>query len=354
MPSIRKTFRKELSELKRAYIWGLHKAGKSIRDIAADAQVPKSTVSDTLALIRQNQADRVDNIFKSKPRSGAPSTISERGKRHLIRHAIANRKDTLEVLSTSAKTGYTVSRHLIRKTLRFHGYNRRKARKKPFISSTNKKKRLDFIKANQYTPWSLVCWSDEVYFYTGEDKTTAYVTRTSGEEFKEECLQATFKSGREAVGFWACFMGPEKGPIVSIPRGCRLNRQEYLDLIFLPYFLPFYLKMRTKYGSGVRIQEDNASYHSGGLIDKFKTAAAVKSLVWPPQSPDLSPIENIWWEMKIQIGRRRHKIKGRAAMATAVVETWAQLSTEVLVKYVNTMPKRIGLLEKARGGPIKY
>ena len=102
------------------------------------------------------------------------------------------------------------------------------------------------------------------------------------------------------------------------------------------------------------MQEDGAAFHHGGLLEKFKVVAAVRRLEWPPQSPDLSPIENIWREMKVIIGRQRHKVKNRQEMEGIIREVWRGFTAEVFMKYTNTMTKRMQLLKKARGGPIKY
>lgn len=83
-------------------------------------------------------------------------------------------------------------------------------------------------------------------------------------------------------------------------------------------------------------------------------AGDVQKLPWPAQSPDLSPIENLWREMKVRISARRHKFKTVAEFKTAIMEVWESLDSDVLMKYTDTMPKRLGMLKKAKGGSIKY
>ena len=85
-----------------------------------------------------------------------------------------------------------------------------------------------------------------------------------------------------------------------------------------------------------------------------KKAAEIRVLEWPPQSPDLSPIENIWHYMKVRIGAKRHRIKNVQQMAEAIREAWEQIPVEVFVKLANSMPKRMDLLRQSKGGPIKY
>ena len=146
---IEKEYRQELSPEKRAFIWGLFQGGQSGRSIATKLSLPKSTISNTIALVRENLAAGAQNPFKSRPRSGRPNLLATRACRALIRHACHHRFDTLQALATPSKSGQQISRYTVRKTLKAVGRFRRKARKKPFISKVNKKKRLEFCKANK-------------------------------------------------------------------------------------------------------------------------------------------------------------------------------------------------------------
>ena len=74
---------------------------------------------------------------------------------------------------------------------------------------------------------------------------------------------------------------------------------------------------------------------------------------WPPQSPDLNPIEHLWTELKRRL---------RAApTATSIDELWERVQrewwavdSEECLKLVGTMPKRISDAIKAQGGYTKW
>lgn len=149
-------------------------------------------------------------------------------------------------------------------------------------------------------------------------------------------------------------MGPERGPIVFLEKSTKLDGQRYRDEIFIPHFLPFYLRMRTKYGPGVVLQEDGAPYHRFSGRKLWIEAGDVQVLPWPSQSPDLSPIENLWREMKHRITLKRHKATSADDFKAVIKEVWEGLDAEVLMKYTNTMYRRLDLIKKAKGGSIKY
>lgn len=133
-----------------------------------------------------------------------------------------------------------------------------------------------------------------------------------------------------------------------------MNQHKYHDEVLKPHFVPFYKKMARKYGKDVVMQEDGAGYHHTKMLLAFKARMKVKTLVWPPQSPDLSPIENVWKQMKDRIARRRHRIRTIGEMEVALRYEWAHIKEELLVTLVESMPRRMAAMKKAKGGSTKY
>lgn len=80
----------------------------------------------------------------------------------------------------------------------------------------------------------------------------------------------------------------------------------------------------------------------------------VKRLRWPAQSPDLSPIENLWKQIKVIIGKMRHKIRNIGMMERALAEVWPTIKKEALLKLNASMPKRLAACIKNKGGTTKY
>ena len=110
---------KELTEDERAFIVGMAKGGASITKIATETKRSRGTVATILRTFR------ICGNVKTLKRSGRPSALAKKWG------------------STISKT---VSVRTTRRRLKSLGYNGRLARKKPFISRKNLKKRMEWGK----------------------------------------------------------------------------------------------------------------------------------------------------------------------------------------------------------------
>ena len=71
-------------------------------------------------------------------------------------------------------------------------------------------------------------------------------------------------------------------------------------------------------------------------------------MVWPPQSPDLSPIEKVWDYLDIQV-RARNPTNVKQ-LWQYLQEEWGQINSDYLLKLLNRMPKICNAVIKAKGG----
>ncbi|GFS98922.1 transposable element Tc1 transposase [Trichonephila clavipes] len=106
---------------------------------------------------------------------------------------------------TSRIMGRSVSAETVRNVIRHTGYSSRIARKKPFISLQNQKKRLEFAKAHQLKTdnfWKKVIFSDESKFNIFGTDGRRTVWRKQNTALDPKNLRPTVKHGGGSVMFW--------------------------------------------------------------------------------------------------------------------------------------------------------
>ena len=99
--------------------------------------------------------------------------------------------------------------------------------------------------------------------------------------------------------------------------------------------------------------QDNARPHVDTKVQEFLTENRVRVMNWPPQSPDLNPIENLWAEVKRSV-RKKEKPSNLKELDTLVKRAWREIPPELCRRLIASMPDRVNACIEAKGGPLKY
>ncbi len=156
------------------------------------------------------------------------------------------------------------------------------------------------------------------------------------------CLVSTVQAGGGGVMVWGIFSWHNFGPLVPIEH--HLNATAYPSVV-ADHVHPF---MTTVYpSSDGSFQQDNAPCHKAQIIldwflEHFNEFTLLK---WPPQSPDINPIEHLWdvVEQEICIMELRD----------AIMSLWTKISEECFQHLVESIPQIIKAVLKAKGGPTR-
>ncbi len=124
--------------------------------------------------------------------------------------------------------------------------------------------------------------------------------------------------------------------------------------IFADHVHPF---MTTVYpSSDGYFQQDNASWHKAQIISDWfhEHDNEFTLLKWPPQSPDLHPIEHLWYVVEREIRNMDVQPTNLQQLCDAIMSIWTKISEECFQHLVKSVPWRIKAVLKAKGGPTQY
>lgn len=237
------------------------------------------------------------------------------------------------------------------------------------ISEVTKKKRLQFCKKNWKTNWGSVAFSDRVkiaFNYPGAKVRKVTWLR------KGEKRQATRVNHAKVVNLYAAITkyGVTGVHIVTGTSGhkttfCNKKNQEASNITSDEYKVVLKTTIlpggRTIF-SGVGIstwtlQQDNDPTHrvAREVISEWnsKHSSSVQLLEpWPPNSPDLNPIENVWAYVQKRVNELG--CNSFQEFKDAVVREVQSVPKRVLVNLVGSLKKRMEACVEAGGDRTKY
>ena len=106
---------------------------------------------------------------------------------------------------------------------------------------------------------------------------------------------------------------------------------------------------------------DGAKVHTARIVTAILNEMGVEVMIWPPYSPDLNLIENLWAIMKREIYKLYPELEFAPdtvatleALVSAAREAWHAIDSSVLYNLSVTMPHRVKAVIAAKGWYTKY
>ena len=326
-----------------------HKDGLKPKEIAEKTGVKQRTVYN---LVRKFEAEGGDAVPSHGHGGGRPRKITKRGLGVLKRQlrgtpTLTARKlkehNPLLLGETSIRT--------IQESLHREGYRKKKCLRKPLLTKAHRKKRRAF--ALNYKGWGLnewreVLWSDEATFFVSDAKgKTAW--RAPDDDPLSEKLLATSVKYPPYIMVWGSFGYGGLGELVILPRNETVNKEVYYTLLNL------HLESSFEKSSTSIFQQDGAPAHTSKFVTSWLEDCSIDYIKdWPGNSPDLSPIENLWAIIKAHL--RDRDTSTIAKLEVAVRECWDALDPEILRNLADSVPKRLRkcLSRKRKSDVTKY
>ena len=126
-----------------------------------------------------------------------------------------------------------------------------------------------------------------------------------------------------------------------------MNGQKYLDL------LKNKLELHMAVHKCSVFMQKGAPCHRAKIVTQFLKAQKINILDWSGNSPDLNPIENLWTILKNKVSERQPT--NAKMLEQAIKEVWVRdISPAYCRNLVESMPRRLEAVIKAKDGPTKY
>ncbi|GBM22014.1 Transposable element Tc1 transposase [Araneus ventricosus] len=150
---------------------------------------------------------------------------------------------------------------------------------------------------------------------------------------------------------WGTFSWAALGPVVVVEQ--TMKAANYLSIIADQ--LHPYMAVVFPTGNGI-FQQDNAPCHKARIVLKWfeEHTDEFHLMSWSPNSPDLNPMEHIWDVMERHLRAQTPPSQNISTLFYSCLDIWYNLSPVMYQKLVASMPRRIAVILKPKGGATRY
>ena len=327
----------------RLQIRGLLRAGCSLQETAEKVGCALSTVKMWKKRFQTGETE------EDRPHSGRPIELTAAKRRAIVGTQKKRGQSTRKLGKKHGVSKDTVNRVL--KDAGLKPFHQQKVQK---ISESGKRKRVEFAKANKKARWDLTLMTDETEVDLNPQRNTKndVVWAASSESVPAQEVQQWAPSVRLWAG--ACSFGKTK---LYFYEGT-LNGEAYRRILkkALPDIESLFPNRLKK---AWIFQHDGASAHKDKLTNEWLKKNVPNFITsgptgkWPPTSPDLNWIEDLWGIITEKLKNYSAPPKNINQLKARLRQCWAAISIETLQKCAASMPKRLQQVIDDKGEALR-
>jgi transposase len=322
----------------------LHKEGLT------PAQIVRKTKFERHFVQRWIRRYEATGTVADAPRLGRPSVMTRKLKARVLRLAIDKQRRSLRRVAAMLKQRQNSSGpsyETVRRTLQqagAHPYHRTVI---PRVTARQAQRRRAFATKYRDVPWSHYIFTDEKRFrlYAMPNRKNDIVWAYD----KSQVPGYEVQQGGPSLFVWAGMSVHGVTPLRVIPGTMKApTYQTILQSTLLPAAQEWFPD-----GHWV-LQRDGATPHVAKSTTAWLQQNGIQYIPaddWPPNSPDLNPMENVWAWTQSQLQGR--KISTSEGLCRALAQIWKHVPKSMLLSLVHSMPDRLAAVRQSRGAAIK-
>ena len=307
---------------------------------------------------------------KRKHNPGRPSKLTAFDRRAILR-AVKNLRRTegynftTKRIKVEAGLVGLVCNRTIQRVLKAHGFGYRQTRKKGIMSPKDMQKRVLFCRRIKRKKLGLEFWTKGISFYLDgkgfQFKTNphdqARAPKARGWRTASEGLKYTAKGKKEGQTMlnFMCAIAHNSGVVMCEQYHGSINGQKMVDIVDGHFDQAF---KKTANPRGRRFLMDNCPRQVSRAAMKAYDRAKAKVFRIPARSPDLNPIENFFNLMTRKLEHdalEKHITREtKEEYAQRIKKTMAEFPVAKINNLIESMPRRVRSVIKARGRRIRY
>jgi transposase len=322
----------------------LHGAGLSTRAIAASIHKTQRYVN---YWVRRYQ---LEGSVENKPRIGRPRILTDPMIRKIARHM--GNKQYQSVRRTSAELragGINISNTSVWRGVRQAGLRAKVKRKAPLLTQKFRTRRLKFARKYKDHNWHKHMFADEKTFclFSLPNKKNDVVWASKGDYIEPV---STVRNAAKINAYGAISL--EGKTSIHLFKE-NMTADIYCDILrdtLLPTTNRLYGNRSWTY------VQDNDPKHTARTTQQFianNLSNTIPVEDWPPNSPDLNPIENLWATVGEIVAKQ--KPTNLTSMKKYITKAWNTVATaDIRKKLIDSIPFRLKEVIKKKGGHTNY